>query len=150
MVFRDLILNAKVVEQRLRTGVLSHHNPQASVNGDEEEHRQNACPYRRCCQHFSAHSRRLFQHPQGLSPSISECYGSRRLERILAARHGLQLRSLLQAFGANGQHLRHLSDDVVPEIAFSCLRYFYQYRKPSLATTVSVDLYSPVQGEGRF
>jgi hypothetical protein len=30
-----------------------------------------------------------------------------------------QLRSLLQAFGTNGQYLRHLSDDVVPEIAFS-------------------------------
>jgi hypothetical protein len=43
VVFRDLILNAKVVEQQLGTGVLSHHNPQASVNGDEEEHRQNAC-----------------------------------------------------------------------------------------------------------
>ena len=49
MVFRNLIFNAKVVEQRLGTGVLSHHNPQASVNGDEEEHRQNACSYRRCC-----------------------------------------------------------------------------------------------------
>src|SRR6201993_1234816 len=28
---------------------LGRHNPQASVNGDEEEHRQNACSYRRCC-----------------------------------------------------------------------------------------------------
>ena len=42
---RNLTFNAKVVEQRLGTGVLSHHNPQASLNGDEEEHRQNACPY---------------------------------------------------------------------------------------------------------
>jgi hypothetical protein len=49
VVFRNLIFNAKVVEQRLGTGVLSHHNPQASVNGDEEEHQQNACSYRRCC-----------------------------------------------------------------------------------------------------
>ena len=49
MVFRNLIFNAKVVEQRLGTGGLSHHNQQASVNGDEEEHRQNACSYRRCC-----------------------------------------------------------------------------------------------------
>src|SRR6202040_3944811 len=64
VVFRNLIFNAKVVEQRLGTGVLSHHNPQASVNGDEEKHRQSACSYRRCCQHFSAHSRRLFNtHP---------------------------------------------------------------------------------------
>ncbi|MFY9732720.1 MAG: hypothetical protein WAK24_19085, partial [Candidatus Acidiferrales bacterium] len=27
VVFRNLIFNAKVVEQRLGTGVLSHHNP---------------------------------------------------------------------------------------------------------------------------
>ena len=39
---RNLTFNAKVVEQRLGTGVLSHHNPQASLNGDKEEHRQNA------------------------------------------------------------------------------------------------------------
>ena len=31
----SMIFNAKVVEQRLGTSVLSHHNPQASVNGDE-------------------------------------------------------------------------------------------------------------------
>src|SRR6202040_1026409 len=73
VVFRNLIFNAKVVEQRLGTGVLSHHNPQASVNGDEEEHRQNVCSYRRCCQHFSSHSRRLFQHPLRLSLAISHC-----------------------------------------------------------------------------
>jgi hypothetical protein len=60
MVFRDLIFNAKVVEQRFGTGVLSHHNPQASVNGDEKEHRQNACSYRRCCQHFSSHFTKTF------------------------------------------------------------------------------------------
>jgi hypothetical protein len=66
-----LIFDAKVVEQRLGTGVLPHHNRQASANGDDQEHRQNACSDRRCCQHFSALSRRLFQHPQGLSPAIS-------------------------------------------------------------------------------
>ena len=38
---QNLIFDAKVVEQRFGTGVLSHHNPQASVNSDEEEHRQN-------------------------------------------------------------------------------------------------------------
>src|ERR1700752_3566819 len=70
VVFRNLIFNAKVVEQRLGTGVLSHHNPQASVNGDEEKHQQNPCSDRRCCQHFSSHSRRLFQHPPMFSTSI--------------------------------------------------------------------------------
>ena len=40
MVFRNLIFNAKIIEQRFGTGVLSHHNPEASVYGDEEEHRQ--------------------------------------------------------------------------------------------------------------
>src|ERR1700752_3217508 len=77
VVFRNLIFNAKVVEQRLGTGVLSHHNPQASVNGDEEEHRQNACSYRRCCQQFSSHSRRLFQHPPDLSTSLTKSAWSR-------------------------------------------------------------------------
>ena len=74
MVFRNLIFNAKVVEQRLGTGVLSHHNPQASVNGDEEEHRQNACSYRRCCNSsvriredfFNTH--RISQHLSGPEP----------------------------------------------------------------------------------
>src|SRR6201987_3466873 len=70
VVFRNLIFDAKVVEQRLGTGVLSHHNPQASVNGDEEKHQQNACSDRRCCQHFSSHSRRLFQHPPLFSTPI--------------------------------------------------------------------------------
>jgi hypothetical protein len=51
---------AKVVEQRLGTGVLSHHHPQASVNDDEQEHRQNACSYGRCCQHFRSHSLKTF------------------------------------------------------------------------------------------
>src|SRR5580704_10110203 len=72
MVFRNLIFNAKVVEQRLRTSMLSHHNPQASVNGDQEEHRQNACSDRRCCQHFSSHSRRLFQQPPLFSTVIGK------------------------------------------------------------------------------
>src|SRR4029077_7698230 len=70
VVFRNLIFNAKVVEQRLGTSVLSHHNRQASVNGDDEEHRQNVCSDRRCCQLFRSHSRRLFQQPQDLSTSI--------------------------------------------------------------------------------
>src|SRR6201988_2398022 len=70
VVFRNLIFDAKVIEQRLGTGVLSHHNPQASVNGDEEKHRQNARSYRRCCQHFSSHSRRLFQQPPLFSTVI--------------------------------------------------------------------------------
>ena len=77
MVFRNLIFDAKVVEQRLGTGVLSHHNPQASVNGDEEEHRQNACSYRRCCQHFSSHSRRLFQQPPLFATSLTKSASSR-------------------------------------------------------------------------
>jgi hypothetical protein len=40
VVFRDLIFNAKVVEQRLGTRVLSHHDQPASENEDEE-HVQN-------------------------------------------------------------------------------------------------------------
>jgi hypothetical protein len=33
----------KLVERRLGTEVLFHHNSQGSMSGDEEEHRQNAC-----------------------------------------------------------------------------------------------------------
>jgi hypothetical protein len=80
VVFRNLIFDAKVVEQRLETGVLSHHNPQASVIGYEEEHRQNAWSYKRCCQHFSLHSRRLFQHP----PLFATVIWKLRLALILA------------------------------------------------------------------
>ena len=43
----------------------------ALVNGDDEEHRQNACSDRRCCQHFSSHSRRLFQQPHVAATSLT-------------------------------------------------------------------------------
>jgi hypothetical protein len=60
----------KLVERRLGTEVLFHHNSQGSMSGDEEEHRQNACSCRRCRQRFSSHSRRLFQQAQDLSTVI--------------------------------------------------------------------------------
>lgn len=41
VVFRNLVFDAEVIEQRLGTGVLSHQNQQASVNGDKKELRPN-------------------------------------------------------------------------------------------------------------
>src|ERR1700751_1349711 len=84
VVFRNLIFNAKVVEERLGTGVLSHHNPQASVNGDEEEHRQNACSYRRCC-NSSVHIHEDFfnSHRDYHYLSHSEIPGGKRIYRHL-------------------------------------------------------------------
>jgi hypothetical protein len=40
MVLGDVIFQAKVVKQRLRTGVLTHHDEQASENGNQENHQQ--------------------------------------------------------------------------------------------------------------
>jgi hypothetical protein len=38
MVLRNLIFQTEVVEQRFRTRVLSHHDQQASENGDPAKH----------------------------------------------------------------------------------------------------------------
>jgi hypothetical protein len=40
MVLGDVISQAEIVEQRLRTGVLTHHDQQASENGDQAQHQQ--------------------------------------------------------------------------------------------------------------
>jgi hypothetical protein len=72
VVFRDLVFNAEVIEQRLGTGMVSHHKEQASVNGAQEKPRQTL---RRCRLHFrptpGAKSRRLFQQPRNLSTVTS-------------------------------------------------------------------------------
>jgi hypothetical protein len=40
MVFRNLIFDTEVVEQRLRAGMASHHEQQASELGDEQQHHE--------------------------------------------------------------------------------------------------------------
>src|SRR6266567_1362018 len=43
MVLRNLIFQTEVVEQRFRTGMVPHHDEQASENGNPERHVQLPC-----------------------------------------------------------------------------------------------------------
>ena len=49
--FRNLIFQAEVVEQRFRARMLSHHDEQASVNGDATEHGKDFFLVTRFCRH---------------------------------------------------------------------------------------------------
>jgi hypothetical protein len=40
MIFRNLIFQAEVVKQRLLTGMVSHHEQQASKGNGEQQHRE--------------------------------------------------------------------------------------------------------------
>jgi len=59
VVFRNLIFDAEIVEQRLCTRVSSHHDQQASESIDEREHMQYAWSYRRSCKHSVVMRREL-------------------------------------------------------------------------------------------
>jgi len=49
MVFRDLIFQSEVVEQRFRAGVVTYHEPLSSANGNPKQHGRNMLPCRSHC-----------------------------------------------------------------------------------------------------
>ena len=67
VIFRNLIFQPEVVEQRLGTGVLSHHEQQASEHGDEPQHHELCCAYNVTAAQSQASTQGLFQQTQALS-----------------------------------------------------------------------------------
>src|SRR5262249_46202720 len=65
MIFRNLIFEAEIVEQRLRAGMVSHHERQASKRCSEQQHRWPA--YNVNVAPLQALTERLFQHTQAIS-----------------------------------------------------------------------------------
>src|SRR5215831_11267660 len=71
MIFRDLIFQTKVVEQRLRARVISHHDQQPSEDCREHRHRELWPAYNLNLAPPQASTEGLFQHSQDLSLIIS-------------------------------------------------------------------------------
>src|SRR5262249_3530182 len=65
MIFRNLIFEAEIVEKRLRAGMVSHHERQASKRCSEQQHRWPA--YNVNVAPLQALTERLFQHTRLIS-----------------------------------------------------------------------------------
>src|SRR5215470_5749917 len=70
MIFRNLILKAEVVKQRLRAGVMSHHEQQASERGDEQQHRELLPAYNVNRAALQESTQGLFQQPRLVTPTM--------------------------------------------------------------------------------
>src|SRR5215831_6322743 len=68
MIFRDLIFQTKVVEQRLRARVISHHDQQPSEDCREHRHRELWPAYNLNLAPPQASTEGLFQHSRLISP----------------------------------------------------------------------------------
>src|SRR6266436_8495693 len=71
MIFRNLIFEPEVVKQRLRAGMVSHHEQQASKWNGEQQHRVLWPAYNPNLAPPQASTEGLFQHPRlsGLGPT---------------------------------------------------------------------------------
>src|SRR5215470_9669856 len=70
MVFWNLIFNPEVVEQRLRAGVRSHHEQQASERGQQPQHHKLWPAYNVTSVQEQASSRVLFQQTRVILPTV--------------------------------------------------------------------------------
>jgi hypothetical protein len=74
MIFRNLIFEAEVVEQRLRAGLVSHHEQQTSERNDEQQHRELWPAYNPNVVLPQASIEGLFQQTRLLSPTAPDCH----------------------------------------------------------------------------
>ncbi len=73
MALRNLIFESEIVEQRLRAGLTSHHEQQASEHGDRQQYQELWPAYNVIVASEQASSEGLFQQTQAIPLSISNC-----------------------------------------------------------------------------
>src|SRR6476469_1667206 len=73
MILRNLIFKTEVVKQRLRAGMVSHHEQQASKCHGEQQHRELWPAYNANVAPSQASTEGLFQQTQAISPVCAVC-----------------------------------------------------------------------------
>src|SRR6476620_3203979 len=73
MILRNLIFKTEVVKQRLRAGMVSHHEQQASKCHAEQQHRELWPAYNANVAPSQASTEGLFQQTQAFSPLCAFC-----------------------------------------------------------------------------
>src|SRR6266404_7642059 len=73
MIFRNLIFEPEVVKQRLRAGMVSHHEQQASKWNGEQQHRVLWLAYNLNIAPPQASTEGLFQQTEAFTPVILGC-----------------------------------------------------------------------------
>src|SRR6476660_266112 len=73
MILRNLIFKTEVVKQRLRAGMVSHHEQQASKCHGEQQHRELWPAYNANVAPSQASTEGLFQQTQALAQACAVC-----------------------------------------------------------------------------
>src|SRR6478752_4354211 len=71
MILRNLIFKTEVVKQRLRAGMVSHHEQQASKWNGEQQHRELWPAYNANVAPSQASTEGLFQQTQAITPACA-------------------------------------------------------------------------------
>src|SRR6476619_3001619 len=98
MILRNLIFKTEVVKQRLRAGMVSHHEQQASKWNGEQQHRELWPAYNANVAPSQASTEGLFQQTRDFSPITS--FKAQRLWRVSL---WCGQRDLMARYSSNGE-----------------------------------------------